>query len=95
MHGDLLVWLLTKTEARLTGRTCKSPYGPVTEKGRQPCRRPVWGDGTVDGLFYGFCSRCWHLHNAFDGHYVTMRANPAAALLNDAATRRLTFHDDD
>lgn len=80
---DMAVFLLTKPEARLTGATCASS---------RTCRRPVWGDGRVDGEWHGLCSFCWHEWNAFHGSYTTLRANPAAANLSlDNIRERLTF----
>lgn len=80
----VLAWLATKPRPRIVGRMCQSE--------QRTCRRPVWGDGRVDGEFYGMCSRCWHEHNAFHGHYVTMQVNPAAARLTADNISRLTFN---
>ncbi len=74
-----MAFLATKPRPRLVGKTCASD--------QRACRRPVWGDGRVDGEWYGLCSRCWHEHNAFHGVYLTMQANPAAAKLSLAAIR--------
>ena len=86
LAGDMVLFLLTKSSPKLR-RSCCSPYHDH-EGG---CKRPVWGDGRVDGEFYGYCSRCWHLHNCFHGHYTTMQANPAAAKLDGVGIQRLTF----
>ncbi len=53
------------------------------------CGRPIWGDGTVDGVRRDLCSACWHEYNAFHGPYQTMRANPAAAAIDDTGLARL------
>ncbi len=74
-------WLLLKPRPRVIGACCQSD--------QRACKRPVWGDGRVDGEWYGLCSRCWHEWNAFHGHYTTMQANPAAAKLDLTSLRRL------
>jgi hypothetical protein len=87
VHPSNSMWLfmLTKPRPKLIGPTCQSD--------QRVCNRPVWGDGRVDGEWYGLCSRCWHEHNAFHGHYVTLQANPAAAKLDGTGIQRLTFGD--
>ena len=79
LNNTMLLFLLTKPAPRLVGRTCASD--------QRECKRPVWGDGRVDGEWYGLCSRCWHEYNAFHGKYVTTMANPAAAKLSLNAIR--------
>lgn len=84
LSPDMIVFLLTKQGARLRVEQC-------CQSDQRECRRPMWGDGRVDGEFYGLCSRCWHEFNAFHGHYTTMQANPAAAKLDGTGIQRLTF----
>lgn len=74
---EMAAWLLTKPRPRIVGRTCESPFHHA-EGG---CRRPVWMAFEFRGDVLCYCSRCWHLHNALYGKYVTMQANPAAAKL--------------
>ena len=83
LDPDMILFLLTKPQPRLVGKTCQSE--------QRECKRPIWGDGRVDGEWYGLCSRCWHEHNAFHGHYITMQANSAAAKLGRVGIQRLTF----
>lgn len=96
------LFLLLKPPVRLIGKTCQSPRTNVArmaghtahgarEISEGHCTRPMWGDGRVDGEHYGLCSQCWHEHNAFHGHYVTMQANPAAAKLDAFSIKSLTF----
>jgi hypothetical protein len=93
LDEDVLLFLLTKKPPTLVGKRCQQEReaGPDGDRRIERCKRPVWGDGRVDGEFYGFCSRCWHEHNAFHGHYTTMQANPAAAKLDGTGIQRLTF----
>lgn len=91
---DAVLWAsLHKTAPRLVGATCTSEKpvdrGPGREPG--PCRRPVWGDGIVDGQRHDLCSACWHEWNAFHGSYQTMKANPASHDLSAESIARLTF----
>ena len=98
----MIVFLLSKPRPKLHA-TCSNER-PVEHMrghtahdasaiGAGHCMRPVWGDGRVDGEFYGLCSQCWHEYNAFHGHYVTMQANPASHALGKRGIERLTFAD--
>lgn len=87
--GEMLEFLLTKQPPRFSGRMCQSHYHDHDERGR--CIRPVWGDGRVNGDFYGFCSKCWHVWNSFHGSYLTMQANPASHQLGPEGIAKLTF----
>lgn len=93
--SDAWLWRLMQPRPRLVGKRCQRerPVGPDGDRRIERCKRPVWGDGRVDGEFYGMCSRCWHEYNAFHGHYQTMQANPAPAKLDGTGTQRLTFSD--
>jgi hypothetical protein len=89
---DVLIFLLTKREAQVNkAHRCQRPTpvdrGPGEEPG--PCRRAMWGDGFVDGEWHGLCSACWHEWNAFHGRFQTMKANPAAAKIDNAGLARL------
>lgn len=74
---------------------CQSPI--LVDRGdgvAEPCRRPLWGgDGLVNcgDLSHdcALCSRCWHVWNGFNGPYVTMKANPAAATVSNEGLARL------
>lgn len=91
-YPEWLFWHLMRKPPRIVGRVCQSKT--LVDRGdgvAERCKRPVWGDGRVDGEFYGYCSRCWHQYNAFHGHYRTMQANPAAAKLDVIGIQRLTF----
>lgn len=84
--GDVTLYLLTKRGAWLHERSmCQTDIlvdnGPGEKPG--PCRRPIWGDGTVDGVRFDMCSKCWHMWAAFHSHYRLMQANPAAAVITD------------
>lgn len=93
VHADeTIIYLLTKPAVRLrTEHTCTADIpvdrGPGREPG--PCARPIWGDGTVDGVRFDMCSRCWHFWAAFHSHYRLFQANPAAAAITDSALERL------
>lgn len=84
--GEMLCFLLTKTPPRLIGPTCQSD--------QRACARPVWGDGRLNGSWFGLCSRCLHQHLAFHSPYTTLQANPAAAKLDGTGIQRLTFADE-
>ena len=87
MDLSWMAFLATKPRPRLIGAMCQSE--------NRPCKRPVWGDGRVDGEWYGLCSRCWHEWNAFHGHYVTMQANPAAMTINAFTINVMRFMDEE
>lgn len=53
------------------------------------CTRPIWGDGTVDGVRFDLCSKCWHCWAAFHSGYRLMQANPAASQIDDVGLERL------
>lgn len=57
------------------------------------CQRPIWGDGFVNvgagPVWFGLCSQCWHEWCAFHGPYQTMKANPAAATIDNEGLARL------
>lgn len=93
MDFDMLLFLSAKPRPRLIGATCchVKTFGPDGELTTERCVRPRWGDGRVDGDWYGYCSAHWHEYNAFHGRYLTMQANPAAAKLDGTGIRRLTF----
>lgn len=102
LSDAMILWLLSRPRVALVGKMCQNPrklehlrgdtvIGSRTVGEPRTCARPVWGDGRVDGEFYGLCSRCWHEYNAFHGHYVTTAANPAAAKLGMVGIQRLTF----
>jgi hypothetical protein len=63
------------------------------ERRVERCSRPVWGDGCVllgsGNREFDMCSFHWHEWNAFHGDYVTLKANPAAATIDDTGLARL------
>lgn len=79
----------------VTANVCQSPTHVDRGDGvAAPCRRPLWGgDGhaNMGGLTFEhpMCSRCWHMHQAFHGVYVTMKANPAASTIDNEGLARL------
>lgn len=82
------------TPVRIIGRVCTYPQ-PV-DQGRGvagPCKRPIWGDGRINGNGYHWCSRCWHMHQLIHGGVGVFRANPASHTLNRQAIDKLTFKD--
>lgn len=100
-----VVFLATRPRPKLAGRTCQSEQpvdlgaytdenGKRVHRGFGQCKRPVWGDGTlnVQGFVqeHNMCSQCWHNWNAFHGIYVTFKANPAS-LLNASNVDVLRF----
>ncbi len=72
MSDEMIMFLLSKPRPRIVGRVCQQPDFA--------CKRPVWGDGRVNGDFHGLCARCWHAWNAWHGKYVTFQVNPASRL---------------
>lgn len=63
----MLIFLLTKKPVCLLAeQVCTEPrvdHGPGEKPG--PCTRPIWADGTVDGVRFDLCSQCWHQWRAF------------------------------
>ena len=59
------------------------------QTGRRRCTRAIWGDGTVDGVRFDLCSKCWHCWAAFHSGYRLMQANPAASQIDDVGLERL------
>lgn len=83
MSAEMVWWLLTKPSYS---------FGPRCQTTEFVCKRPMWGDGRVNGDYHGLCSLCWHAWNAWHGKYVTFRANPAA-LLDASNINRLRFNE--
>jgi hypothetical protein len=91
---EMALFLLTKPRPRISGRYCQSRESVDRGDGvGQPCRRPMWNDGRVNGEWWGLCSRCWHSHQLIHGGIAVMRANPASHTLTRQAIAKLTFHD--
>ncbi len=104
MTPDMIAFLLLKPRPKLVGRCCQSEllvtaarqmggaYSHHRHEGLKdaaPCTRPVWGDGRVDGDWYGLCALCWHNWCAFHGAYRLMQLNPAAAAITQSALEKL------
>lgn len=93
---DMWMWLhIERSGVHLrTSQCCQSDVHVDRGDGvAEPCKRPMWGDGYVDGKWYGMCSRCWHLWCTMHGHYTMLQANPAAAKIDETGIARLTFSD--
>lgn len=97
MSTDTRVETFRATPVKLCEENvCRSPILVDRGPGREPgkCGRPLWGgDGYANcgGVTHehAMCSRCWHQWNAFHGPYVTMKANPAAATIDNTGLARL------
>lgn len=103
VSDEMIVFLLSRPHPKLH-KTCNNERPVERLRGDTvigssvvgecgPCLRPPWGDGRVDGDFYGMCSRCFHEYIAFHGKYQTMLANPASHALGKRGIERLTFAD--
>lgn len=96
LSSEAALFILTKPRPRLqTEHACQSPI--LVDRGDgvgEPRRRPLWGgDGIANfgGVTHEhpMCSQCLHLWNAMHGPYVTLKANPAAANIDNTGLARL------